>query len=63
MDYFFFINLLCRTDLLEVGAFLHINYFRLSRMRITFFLVTLCACATVNWHAQLRARLFIDRVS
>ena len=45
MEYFFFLNLLWRTDLLEVGAFLHVNFFRLSRMCITFFLVTLCACA------------------
>ena len=46
LDYFFSLDLLCRTDLLEVGAFLHVNYFHLSRMHITFFIVTLCACTT-----------------
>ena len=48
LDYFFSLNLLWRTDLLKVGAFLHVNYFCLSRMHITFFIVTLSACATCH---------------
>ena len=69
MDYFFFLNLFKRTDLLEVGAFLHVNYLHLSRMRITFFLVTLCAyatcynypCACANKGALSSVKVKVDR--